>query len=719
MSRMRTGIVVCAAAAFAAACGGGGGDGGSTESTLQGQVTVPVVGVQARRAAEQARLPMVPGEVVVWLEQPGVAPDLTAQGLELLRSDRGPIAVYRVREAMGLPSTQDAVRLEQSAEYATARAALTVEDAAGIRDAEPNFVYRHTGMGTVVAGGGGTVPNDPFLSFQWHYDQLNLRQAWGITQGSTNVVVAVIDTGIKAAHPDFDPARFVPGFDMILDPAVAGDGSGRDPNPEDVGDGDGLQPSSFHGTHVAGTIGARTNNSLGIAGVDWNCKLMILRALGKGGGTNEDIANSILFAARLTNASGTLPAQRADVINMSLGGPGSSSLLTNACNAADAEGCLIVAAAGNDNTSTAFSPASIPVVLSVGATDLARRRAPYSNFSNTIDLWAPGGNMAADLNGDQRPDGVLSNMATDTGTFLFAFENGTSMASPHVAGVAALLKAANPVLTNSNLRAALTGNSQAGVSLPNNGRLMDAIAAVQAAAGGGGPTAPVLVATPTSIDFGQNSNAEFLTMENRGGGRLVLPAFGTTPNVPWLVVTDASTNPPANISADTLRVAINRGLLAAGTNQTTLTIGYTVEGTTTQQTVDIAIRVQNGAPPVSTDTVFVLLVDADTLDGIAQDDTNAAAQFRYTLTQVPTGTYLLAAGTDRDNDGFLGDPGELFGMWPLLDTPLDLDVTGGTNLSGLDFLLEELDSTPTIQSVRREPLRLLHKQSGTDARRNP
>jgi len=197
MSRMRTGIVVCAAAAFAAACGGGGGDGGSTESTLQGQVTVPVVGVQARRAAEQARLPMVPGEVVVWLEQPGVAPDLTAQGLELLRSDRGPIAVYRVREAMGLPSTQDAVRLEQSAEYATARAALTVEDAAGIRDAEPNFVYRHTGMGTAVAGGGGTVPNDPFLGFQWHYDQLNLRQAWGITHGSTNVVVAVIDTASR------------------------------------------------------------------------------------------------------------------------------------------------------------------------------------------------------------------------------------------------------------------------------------------------------------------------------------------------------------------------------------------------------------------------------------------------------------------------------------------------------------------------------------------
>lgn len=719
MIRMRNGLFVCLTAALAAGCGGGGGGGSSTTSTLQGQVTVPAVGVQARRAAEQARLPMVPSEVVVWLEQPGVAPDLTAQGLDLLRSDRGPVAVYRARSAVALPTMQDAVRLEQTAEYATATAALAVEDAPGIRDAEPNFVYRHTGMGAVVAGGGGTVPNDQFLSFQWHYDQLNLRQAWGITQGSTNVVVAVIDTGIKAAHPDFDPARFVPGFDMILDPAVAGDGNGRDPNPEDVGDGDGLQPSSFHGTHVAGTIGARTNNSVGIAGVDWNCKLMILRALGKGGGTNEDIANSILFAARLTNASGTLPAQRADIINMSLGGPGTSALLTNACDAADAAGCLVVAAAGNDNTSTAFSPASIPVVLSVGATDLARRRAPYSNFSNTIDLWAPGGNMAADLNGDQRPDGVLSNMATDTGTFLFAFENGTSMASPHVAGVAALLKAANPVLTNTNLRAILTGNSQAGVSLPNNGRLMDALAAVQAAAGGSGPTAPVLVATPTSLDFGQSSNAEFLTMENRGGGRLVLnPTFSTNPFAPWLSVADVTNNPPANISADTLRVAVNRSLLAAGTNQTTLTLGYTVEGTTTQQTVDIAVRVQNGAPPVSTDTVFVLLVDAVTLDGIAQDDTAAGAQFRYTLAGVPTGTYLLAAGTDRDNDGFIGDAGELFGMWPLLDTPLDLDVTGGTNLSGLDFLLEELDSTPTAQSVRREPLPLL-RTPAADARRNP
>lgn len=665
---------------------------------------------------------MVPGEVVVWLEQPGVAPDLTAQGLDLLRSDRGPIAVYRVREAVARPSMADAVRPEQSAEHATAMAALAVEDAVGIRDAEPNYVYQRTGLSTAMPsalqGGGGTVPNDPFLGFQWHYDQLNLRQAWALTQGSASTVVAVIDTGIVAAHPDFDPARFVQGFDMILDPASAGDGNGRDPNPNDEGDGNGLQPSSFHGTHVAGTIGARTNNSLGIAGVDWTCKLMVLRALGKGGGTNEDIANSILFAARLTNASGTLPAQRADVINMSLGGPGSSSLLTNACNAADAEGCLIVAAAGNDNTSTAFTPASIPVVVSVGATDLARRRAPYSNFSNTIDLWAPGGNMAADLNGDQRPDGVLSNMATDTGTFLFAFENGTSMASPHVAGVAALLKAANPTLTNTNLRTILTGNTQAGVSLPNNGRLMDALAAVQGALGGGTGTAPVLVATPTALDFGQNSNAEFLNMENRGGGRLVDPLFGTTPSAPWLTVENASTNPPSNISADVLRVAINRALLAAGTNQTTLTIGYTIEGTTTQQTVDIDIRVQNGAPPVSTDTVFVLLVDAATLDSIAQDDTTAAAQFRYTLAEVPTGTYLLAAGTDRDNDGFIGDPGELFGMWPLLDTPLDLEVTGGTDLSGLDFLLEELDSTPTSRTAGRwQPLRLLRSGATEDAGR--
>src|SRR5690606_16699903 len=119
--------------------------------------------------------------------------------------------------------------------------------------------------------------------------------------------------------------RLVPGYDMVSDPAAARDGDGRDPNPEDPGDLATQQGSSFHGTHVAGTIGANGNDGSGIAGVDWRCKLMAVRVLGRGGGSVEDIANGILFAAGLPNASGQVPARRADIVNMSLGGPGLSS----------------------------------------------------------------------------------------------------------------------------------------------------------------------------------------------------------------------------------------------------------------------------------------------------------------------------------------------------------------------------------------------------------
>src|SRR5262249_6884057 len=159
----------------------------------------------------------------------------------------------------------------------------------------------------------------------------------------------VIDTG-ETAHPDLI-ARQIPGFDFISDPANAGDGDGRDPDPTDVGDGNGVEPSSFHGTHVAGTIGAETNNGSGVSGVTWAGRIMHLRVLGRQGGNDFDIANAILYAARLANASGTLPPERANVINMSLGGPGGSSTVRNAITAARGQGVVIFAAAGNENSS--------------------------------------------------------------------------------------------------------------------------------------------------------------------------------------------------------------------------------------------------------------------------------------------------------------------------------------------------------------------------------
>ncbi len=679
-----------------AACGGGGG-GSSGPSTLSGELTLPVTARVANPAAmEMASLPMIAGEVVVWLDDANVPPDLSARGLDLLRHGGGPIAVYGVRAANTRRLARDAASLADSAEFATALAALDAADAPGIADADPNFLFAHTGMHAteMTAATAPISSNDTYLGLMWHLGQANVQQAWDLTQGSSSTIVAVIDTGIRASHPDFDSARFVPGFDMISSATTAGDGDGRDSNPNDVGDGTALQPSSFHGTHVAGTIGANTNNAAGIAGIDWSCKLMILRALGIGGsGSLDDIANSILFAARLANGSGQLPAQRADIVNMSLGGPGSSSVLTNACNAAHAAGCLLVAAAGNDNTATAGTPASIPVVLSVGATDLLRGRAPYSNFSSTIDIWAPGGNTAVDRNGDTYPDGVLSTMATDQGGFVYSFLQGTSMACPHVAGIAALVKAANPSLTNEQIRDALVSTTQAGVSLPNSGRIVDAQASVLSATGGTGAQ-PRLAVSQTAIDFGTTGTTTTVDLENRGSGTLVFAGAFESPDTSWLTVTAAPDNPPSSITVNRVTFSVDRGQLLAGSNRTVVTLLYVQQGTSNQFAVAVETLAQTAAPQTPTDTVFVLAVDPATFDTIAQAEATAAFGHVWSMPGVASGDYLIAAGTDRNDDGFINDDGELFGMWPLLDSPTELSIPAGTNVTGVDFPLEELGVAP-------------------------
>ena len=678
-----------------AACGGGGG-GSSGPSTLSGELTLPVTARVANPAAmEMAALPMIAGEVVVWLDDMTAPPDLSARGLDLLRHGGGPIAVYGVRAANTRRLARDAVSLADSAEFATAIAAIDAADAAGVADAEPNFLFAHTGMPATPATSTAPISsNDTYLGLMWHLGQANVQQAWDLTQGSASTIVAVIDTGIRASHPDFDNARFVPGFDMISSVSSAGDGDGRDSNPNDVGDGTALQPSSFHGTHVAGTIGASTNNAAGVAGIDWSCKLMILRALGIGGsGSLDDIANSILFAARLANGSGQLPAQRADIVNMSLGGPGSSTVLTNACNAAHAAGCLLVAAAGNDNTATAGTPAAIPVVLSVGATDLLRGRAPYSNFSSTIDIWAPGGNTAVDRNGDTYPDGVLSTMATDQGGFVYSFLQGTSMACPHVAGIAALVKAANPTFTNEQIRDALVSTTQAGVSLPNSGRLVDAQAAVLSATGGAGAQ-PRLAVSQTAIDFGTTGTTTTVDLENRGSGTLVFAGAFESPDTTWLTVTAAPDNPPSSITVNRVTFSVDRGQLLAGSNRTVVTLLYVQQGTSNQFAVTVETLAQTAAPQTPTDTVFVLAVDPETFDTIAQAEATAAFDHVWSMPGVASGLYLIAAGTDRNDDGFINDDGELFGMWPLLDSPLELSIPAGTNVTGVDFPLEELGVAP-------------------------
>ncbi|MCR9205926.1 MAG: S8 family peptidase, partial [Halobacteriovoraceae bacterium] len=302
-------------------------------------------------------------------------------------------------------------------------------------------------INTVEPGDVGV--EDSFYQSQWHYfDQdggIDLPRAWHVTTGSPDVVVAVIDTGITN-HADLQ-GKIVQGADLISDTSMSNDGNGRDTDATDPGDWVSFSDpcyqgrttdSSWHGTHVAGTVAANSGNGIGVAGVAWNVKILPVRVLGKCGGYLSDIADGIRWAAG-GNVNG-LPVNqnRADVINLSLGGFGSCGpTVQSAIDFAVSQGSVVVVAAGNDTQNLNFSPyvpATCRSVITVGAGNRNAFKSFYSNYGDYIDVMGPGG----DFDGQ-----VLS--TTNTGRTTpqsdgYTGMMGTSMAAPHVAGVAALIK---------------------------------------------------------------------------------------------------------------------------------------------------------------------------------------------------------------------------------------------------------------------------------------
>ncbi|MBB4126879.1 serine protease [Xanthomonas translucens] len=356
--------------------------------------------------------------------------------------------------------------------------------------ADPNVEYVEVDQRMTIT----LTPNDPSLSNQWAFGTttagINVRPAWDQATG-TGVVVAVIDTGITS-HPDLN-ANVLPGYDFISVAADARDGNGRDSNPADEGDwaaanecysGSPASNSSWHGTHVAGTIAAVTNNSTGVAGTAYNAKILPVRVLGKCGGYTSDIADAITWASGGTVSGVPANTTPAEVINMSLGGSGTcSTTYQNAINGAVGRGTTVVVAAGNSAANVSGSvPANCANVIAVAATTSSRAKASYSNYGTGIDISAPGSSILSTLN-----DGT-----TTPGNASYASYNGTSMATPHVAGVVALMQSVAPTpLTPAQVESTIKSTAASfSCSQGCGAGLLDANAAVTAALGGGTTTPP-------------------------------------------------------------------------------------------------------------------------------------------------------------------------------------------------------------------------------------
>ncbi|MEA9488214.1 S8 family peptidase [Xanthomonas campestris pv. campestris] len=382
------------------------------------------------------------------------------------------------------------------------------------------------------------TPNDTRLSEQWAFGTtnagLNIRQAWDKATGS-GTVVAVIDTGI-ASHADLN-ANILAGYDFISSATTARDGNGRDSNPADEGDwyaanecGTGIPAanSSWHGTHVAGTVAAVTNNSTGVAGTAYGAKVVPVRVLGKCGGSLSDIADAIVWASGGTVSGIPANANPAEVINMSLGGGGScSTTMQNAINGAVSRGTTVVVAAGNDASNVSGSlPANCANVIAVAATTSAGAKASYSNFGTGIDVSAPGSAILSTLNSG----------TTTPGSASYASYNGTSMASPHVAGVVALVQSVAPTaLTPAAVETLLKNTARALPGACSGGcgaGIVNADAAVTAAinggsGGGGGGGNTLTNGTPvTGLGAATGAELNYTITVPAGSGTLTVTTSG-------------------------------------------------------------------------------------------------------------------------------------------------------------------------------------------------
>lgn len=564
--------------------------------------------------------------------------------------------------------------------------------------AQPNYIYRQLTR----------EPNDPLYGLQWHYENINLPYAWIHTEEDNDaaaVTVAVLDSGILPTHPDLsEPGKLVDGFDFVNDTSLSADGDGRDSDPTDPGE-DGFNTSFFHGTHVAGTIGASTNNNTGVAGIAWNVKIMPLRVLGLGGaGYTTDIIEAIKYLSQ--SSSVATPSQKADIVNMSLGGPALDLLLQAAISEARAAHDIIfVAAAGNEATTQPSYPAANEGVISVSAVDYLNNITPYSNTGSTIDVAAPGGFGFFDQNGDNQPDSVFS---TNSLSFSdrYEFSDGTSMAAPHVAGVIALMKAANPDLTPSTLDT-LLNNGAITRDLGATGRddiygngLIDALKAVQAAKDlSGNPIPARLILSPSRVNFGDALNSATVFALNAGSESLIIDSAPTSTQ-PWLTIVKPTGAAEGEYPLGGYTLTVSRDGLSDGNH--TANVVFTYNGGETVE-LPISLTVSSQSLEGNAGQHYVIVVDP-TVDyeaentfpiGVVVNASNGV--YTYEISDIPRGDYHIIAGNDLDSDGKICGLLEACGGYSTRFDPTLLTIDN--NQSGLDFFtLYDLGVTSTVNS---------------------
>jgi len=546
----------------------------------------------------------------------------------------------------------------------------------GIQYAEPNYILKAL----------ATEPNDTFYSFQWHYPDIGLPEAWDITTGSSDVVVAVVDTGVLLAHPDL-AGQLVDGYDFISDLDISMDGDGVDDNPDDPGDSESGE-SSFHGTSVAGIIGAATNNNTGVAGIAWQVSIMPLRVIGVDDTSLlSDVLDAVKYAAGLETNAGVTLDEPVDIINLSLGTTAYSAIAESVYAQVREQGVIVVAAAGNLKSDTVEYPAGYETVVAVSATAYDDTRASYSSYGPIIDVAAPGGDYR-DMNEDGYIDGVLSTWGDDSSGSIemwYLFRTGTSFAAPHVAGVAALMKSLYPELTPDDFDALLQGGYLT-LDLGDPGRddafghgLIDAyratLVAQESADGGGLPTIPYV--NPEVLNFGSSLTGSIVAVKHIGNGELTIDA--TTWNASWLTVS------PLNVDTDgigTYRVEVDRDGLAGGIYTDTVT--FEADNGSDAE-MKVAMWVGHASGTATGGYHSVILFDPDSMENMGQfNGTSENGVYEYNFSDLSYGdTYFVYAGMDSNFDGNICDNGEIGGAYGDLDNLTAVTVNG--DIENIDF----------------------------------